>query len=99
MRFLEHKRPSSVNSEISRHIHSDTVDGHGVDLNSVNILTTEPKWFEWGVKEAIYIRINQPSLNKDGGRFNLSPVWTNILRARFSKSRGPPPLDFEQLHQ
>ena len=36
--------------------------------------TTEPRWFERGVKEAIYIRALNPSLNKDGGRYDLKPV-------------------------
>ena len=36
------------------------------------ILTTEPRWVERGVKEAIYIRALNASLNRDGGRYKLS---------------------------
>ena len=46
------------------------------------ILEVEPRWFERGVKEAIYIRTLCPSLNKDGGCHNLHPIWTNLLRNR-----------------
>ena len=78
-RFGEHRRPSSVNSEVSRHIHTDQ-PGHGVDMERTKILAVEPRWFERGVKEAIYIRANKPSLNRDGGRYNLPPVWNNIVK-------------------
>ena len=44
-------------------------------MDNTEVLTTEPRWFERGVKEAIYIRALNPSLNRDGGRYNLPPVW------------------------
>ena len=67
--------------EVSRHIHT-TEPGHSIDIANAEILEVEPRWFERGVKEAIYIRTLCPSLNKDGGRHNLSPNWTNLLRNR-----------------
>ena len=67
-RFSEHRRPSSVNSEVSKHIHTDK-PYHGVQLDKTEILAVEPKWFVRGVKEAIYIRANKPSLNRDGQRW------------------------------
>ena len=80
-RFLEHRRPSSTTSEVSRHIH--TVEpGHSVDINNAKVLEVEPRWYERGVKEAIHIHTLQPTLNKDGGRHNLSPIWSNLLRTR-----------------
>ena len=45
-------------------------------------LTTEPRWFERGVKDSIYIRALHPSLNRDGGRYNLPPVWDNIIKKK-----------------
>ncbi len=89
-RYLEHRRPSSVTSEVSKHIHGDAPDHH-VDLETVNILTTDPGWFPHGVKEAIHIRVNQPSLNKDGGRYNLPAVWTNLLKSWIPKAGTHPP--------
>ena len=41
----------------------------------------EPKWFERGVREVIQIWINNPTLNKDAGRYNLLSVWDNTLKA------------------
>ena len=77
-RFDEHRRPSSSTSEVSRHIHTDC-KGHTVHIEEAKILTVEPKWFERGVKEAIYIRALHPSLNRDGGRYNLLPVHNNMI--------------------
>ena len=42
----------------------------------------ESKKFERGVKEAICIRVVEPSLNKDEGCYLLPAVWTNLLRVR-----------------
>ena len=53
-----------------------------MELDNTEILTTKPIWFERGVKEAIYIRALNPSLNRDGGRYNLPPVWDNIIKKR-----------------
>jgi len=82
--FNEHKRPSNTSSEVSNHIHIES-PGHSVDLDQVRILDTENKWFERGVKEAIYIKANQPSLNKDGGRFKLSGVYETVIRSKVKK--------------
>ena len=77
-RFDEHRRPSSSTSEVSWHIHNGC-KGHTVHMEEAKILTVEPKWFERGVKEAIYIWALHPSLNRDGGRYNLPPVYNNMI--------------------
>ena len=89
-RFDEHKRPSSTSSEVSKHIHASSKP-HSIDLESTNILAVEPKWFERGVKEAIYIRAMSPSLNRDGGRYQLPPIWDNVIRTNIKpRARGTP---------
>ena len=80
-RHSEHRRPSTTSSEVSRHIHS-TTSGHSIDLDNTNILAVEPRWFERGVKEAIHIRAASPTLNKDGGRYQLPTIWNNIIKER-----------------
>nr|XP_054774799.1 uncharacterized protein LOC129282974 [Lytechinus pictus] len=77
-RFLEHRRPSSTSSEVSQHIHIES-PGHCVDINKVQVLDREPRYFERGVKEAIYIRAFRPSLNRDGGRYKLPNVYDPII--------------------
>ena len=48
-------------------------------LDKVHILDSEQDYFARGVKEAIYIRALQPSLNRDGGRFRLSAAFDSLL--------------------
>ena len=79
-RFLDHNIPSSVNSEVSRQINCDQPD-NSITLDNVRILEVEPKWFERGVRESIQIRINNLTLNKDAGRYNLPLVWNNTMKA------------------
>ena len=66
-------------------VHVDRLE-HGVSLDKVK--TVDYRTFERGVKEVIYIRVMEPSLNKDGGCYLLPAVWMNLLRARV---RVPPP--------
>ena len=89
-RFSEHRRPSSTTSEVSKHIHVDHPQ-HSMVLENTEVLTTEPRWFERGVKEAICIRALNPNLNRDGGTYNLPPVWDNMkkkVKADRPRSRG-----------
>ena len=83
-RFLEHRSPSSTSSEVSQHIHIESPDHH-VELEEVKILDREQRYFERGVKEAIYIRVNQPSLNKDWGWYKLPRVYDPILGSHVRK--------------
>ena len=69
-RFSEHWRKSSVGSNVSQNVHVDSLE-HGMSLDKVKILTVESRKFERGVKEAIYIRVAEPSLSKDGGGYLL----------------------------
>jgi hypothetical protein len=56
-----------------------------VDLDIVKILDRDHRWFERGVKEAVYIKANEPSLNKDGGRFKLPGVYGSVIRSQVKK--------------
>ena len=48
----------------------------------VIILDSEPRWFERGVREAVYERVERPSLNRRGGlRLNLARTWDRALRS------------------
>ncbi|KAI8502143.1 hypothetical protein Bbelb_197310 [Branchiostoma belcheri] len=87
-RFLEHRRPSSVASEVSQHIHIES-PGHTVDLEGVRILDTEQDYFKRGIKESIYIRALQPSLNRDGGRYRLQTTFDPLLTSHVGKITCP----------
>ena len=81
----EHRRPSSITSEVSRHTHSYNPN-HNITLENTKILSVEHKWFEREVKEAIHIRALNPSLNRDSGRYNLPSIWNNIIKKRLTEN-------------
>ncbi|KAI8518861.1 hypothetical protein Bbelb_021180 [Branchiostoma belcheri] len=73
VRYKEHCRPSAngYSSAIFHHLQHN--QGHSFKLESTDILDRETRWWERGVKEAIYERIFNPTLNREGGlRVDLS---------------------------
>ena len=53
---------------------------HSFDGQDIFILVLEDRWLERGVREAIYVHIENPSLNRGGGlRYNLSPIYHAAL--------------------
>ena len=45
----------------------------------MEILEYEENWFKRGILEAIHIRKEKPTLNKDLGRYNLSKIWDSVI--------------------
>ena len=79
-RYKQHCRASNngYSSAIFHHLKHN--QGHSFDLNSTDILDRESRWFERGVREAIYERIYNPTLNRKGGlRVELSGTWDSAL--------------------
>ena len=76
-RIKEHcsVRKSST-SAISEHIRSTN---HQFDPEQVEILAKEIKDFPRRVLEAIYIKQQEPSLNRDQG-LDLDPIWDPIIK-------------------
>ena len=62
-----------MGSEVLQHVHVDRPE-YGLSLDNVKILTVENREFERGMKGAIYTRVAEPSLNKDGRCYLLPAV-------------------------
>lgn len=80
-RVDQHRRPSSSDyqPDSAVYTHAKTT-GHQIDPKDVVILDREERWFERGVREAIWERVEKPSLNKRGGlRFQLSHAWNQSI--------------------
>ena len=72
-RRKEHiKQPSPIHGHIQQ-------TGHTITDNSFNIIGRE----DWGqartIKESFFIRVNNPSLNQNIGKYNLSHIWDRVL--------------------
>ncbi|XP_038055844.1 uncharacterized protein LOC119727843 [Patiria miniata] len=80
-RTYQHRRPSTneaQNSAVFLHLRDS---GHTLRNEDVVILDKEEQWHKRGIKEAIWERVEQPTLNKRGGlRFNLSHAWDRAIQ-------------------
>ena len=72
-RFKEHlKAPSPT------HDHSN-ITGHSTIINNFSIVGREEHGLSRLIKESMYIRVNNPSLNKNIGKYYLPHVWDEVL--------------------
>ncbi|XP_054861960.1 uncharacterized protein LOC129347772 [Amphiprion ocellaris] len=80
-RMAQHRRATTTGQDSAVHLHLKE-KGHSFDDHKVRILAREDRWFERGVKEAIHVKLERPSLNRGGGlRHHLSPTYNAVLRA------------------
>ena len=72
-RFREHMRaPSPI-------IDHNNITGHKVSLDNFSIVGREDNSIARNIKEAICIRVNDPSLNRNIGKFQLPHIWDEVL--------------------
>ena len=72
-RYKEHlKCPSPI------YDHSN-ITGHNTTLDNFSIVGREDQNLMRLIKEAIYIRVNNPSLNKNIGKYHLLHIWDEVL--------------------
>ena len=79
-RMYQHRRASTGCGDSAVYTHLDA-SNHSFDNKDVVILDRERRWFERGVKEAIHVQKEQPSLNRGGGlRHNLAGAYNSIIK-------------------
>ena len=72
-RFKEHlKCPFPI------YDHSN-ITGYNTTLDNFSIMEREDQNLMRLIKEAIYIRVNGPSLNKNIGKYHLPHIWDEVL--------------------
>ena len=72
-RYKEHlKAPSAIH-------HHSSQTGHPTNHNNFQIIGREGHNLARNIKESIYIRVNNPTLNNNIGKFNLSHIWDRVL--------------------
>ena len=72
-RFKEYlKCPSPI------YDHSN-ITGHSITLHNFSIVGREEQNLTRLIKEAIFIRVNNPSVNKNIGKYHLPHIWDEVL--------------------
>ena len=61
--------------------HHSTPTGHPLDLENFNIIHKEVHSHSRTIKEAMFIHVNDPTLNRNLGKYQLRHVWDSILQA------------------
>ena len=72
-RFKEHlKAPSPIYDHYN-------ITGHETSIKNFSIMGREDQNLIRAIKEAIYIRVNNPSLNRNIGKYHLPHIWDEVL--------------------
>ena len=72
-RYKEHlKAPSPIHDHLN-------ISGHNVTIDNFSILGREDQTLLRTIKEALYIRMNNPSLNRNIGKYHLPHIWDEVL--------------------
>ena len=72
-RYKEHlKAPSAIH-------HHSSQTGQPTSHNNFQIIGREGYNLARNIKESIYIRVNNPTLNNDIGKFNFPHIWDRVL--------------------
>ena len=58
---------------------SQAWSGHSVTIDNSSIVGREDQNLKRAIKEALYIRSNNPSLNKNIGKNHLPHIWDEVL--------------------
>ena len=72
-RYKEHlKQPSPIYTHIQ-------LTGHTSTPNKFSILGREDQGLTRTIKESIYTRVNNPTLNRNIGKYNLNHIWDRVF--------------------
>ena len=55
------------------------ITGHDITIQNFSIVGREDQNLIRAIKEAIYIRVNNPSLNRNIGKYHLPHIWDEVL--------------------
>ena len=71
--FREHqKAPSPIYDHFN-------ITGHNVTIDNFSIVGREDQNIIRTIKEALYISVNNPSLNRNIGKYHLPHIWDEVL--------------------
>ena len=72
-RFKEHqKAPSPIFDHCN-------ISSHKVNIDNFTIVGREDQNLTRAIKEALFIRVNDPSMNRNIGKYHLPHIWDEVL--------------------
>ena len=72
-RFREHMRaPSPIHDHFN-------ITGHEISLDNFSIVGREDQSMARTIRETMLIRVNDPSLNRNTGKYQLPHIWDAVL--------------------
>ena len=77
-RSLEDRCKEHLKGQSSIYVHIQHT-GHNATADNFNIIVREDRDLARTIKEAIYIRVNNPSLNRNVGKYHLSHLRYRVL--------------------
>ena len=72
-RYKEHPKDPSPIHQHSKHT------GHPTSHNNLQVIGREGHSLARNIKESIFIRVNNPTLNRNIGKLNLPHIWDRVL--------------------
>ena len=76
--FLEERHKEHLREPSPIQVHSQ-LTGHQLSQDNFNITDRKDQDLTRLNKESIYIRINNPTLNRNIGKFQLNHIWDKVL--------------------
>ena len=73
------KGSKSIKNPLSQYFDHCNTSGHKININKFTIVGREDQNITRAIKEAILIRVNDPSLNKNIGKYHLPNIWNEVL--------------------
>ena len=55
------------------------ITGYNISIDNFSIVGREDQNLIRNIKEALYIRVNNPSLNRNIGKYHLPHIWDKVL--------------------
>ena len=72
-RFKEHQKAPSPIFDLFN------TTGHSKSVDNFSIVGREDQNLRRAIKKALYIRVNNPSLNRNIGKYHLPHIWDEVL--------------------
>ena len=80
------------------HLHSTTT-GHPMDPEQLNIVYKEVNSHSRTIKEAMFICVQDPTLNRNLGKYQLLHIWDHLLHVTYTATQAfQPPLPHLPKH-